>query len=79
MAIVDVRAARQTTGRTWQHFVMGIFEQLVAAHVERRKRRRQIAELRSLGPGALKDIGIDRSEISSIVHGAGRDTSRIGR
>jgi uncharacterized protein YjiS (DUF1127 family) len=56
-----------------------IVEQFLAAQIERRKRRRQIAELRSLGPGALKDLGMDRSEITSVVHGAGRDTSRIRR
>jgi uncharacterized protein YjiS (DUF1127 family) len=77
MAIVDVRAGGRS--ETWRRRAVGIFERLVAAYVERRKRRRQIAELRSLGPGALKDIGIDPSEISSIVHGAGRDTSRIKR
>jgi uncharacterized protein YjiS (DUF1127 family) len=75
MAIVDVHAG----GQAWRHRIAEIFEQLVASYIERRKRRRQIAELRSLGPGALKDLGMDPSEVASVVHGAGRDTSRIRR
>ena len=75
MAIVDVDAG----GQTWRYFIVRGFEQLVASYLERRKRRGQIAELRSLGPGVLKDLGMDRSEISSVIYGAGRDTSRIKR
>jgi uncharacterized protein YjiS (DUF1127 family) len=77
MAIADVGTGGRS--ETWRHLIVSVCERFVAAYVERRKRRRQIAELRSLGRGALKDIGIDPSEISSIVHGAGRDTSRIRR
>jgi len=75
MAMVDVKPG----GRSWRHDVAGILKRLFAAHIERRTRRRQIAELSSLGPRALKDIGIDPSEITSVVHFAGRDTSRIRR
>jgi uncharacterized protein YjiS (DUF1127 family) len=77
MTIADVGAG--AAGQTWRHVVVAAFEKIIAAHTERRRRRRQIAELMSLGPRALKDIGMDPSEISSIVHGAGRDTSRIRR
>jgi uncharacterized protein YjiS (DUF1127 family) len=77
MAIIDVGA--RAGGQTWRHFVAGILEQRVAAYIERRKRRRHIAELSSLGAAVLKDIGIHPSEITSIVYGAGRDTSRIRR
>ena len=77
MAIVDVGAG--VVGQTWRHVVAGTLDQIIAAHIERRKRRRQIAELRSLGPAGLRDIGIDPSEVSSVVHGAGRDASRIKR
>ena len=73
--IVDVKPG----GQSWLHNVAGILERLFAAHIERRKRQLQIAELRSLGPGTLKDIGMDPSEITSVVHGAGRDISRIRR
>ena len=75
MAIVDVDAGRQTS----QHFIARSFEQLVASYTERRRRQREIAELMSLGHGAWKDLGIDRTEILSIVHNAGRDTTRIKR
>ena len=36
---------------------------------QRRHQRRALAELRGLGAGMLKDLAIDRSEISSVVHG----------
>ena len=75
MAIMDVDEGNQS----WALRTVRFFEQLVASHVEWRKRRHQIAELRSLGPGVLKDLGMDCSEIVSVVHGAGRDTSRIKR
>jgi len=75
MATVDVDAGRQTS----RHFIARSFEQLVASYVERRRRKREIAELISLGHGAWRDLGIDRTEILSIVHSAGRDTTRIKR
>ena len=77
MAMADVNASGRS--QTWRHSIARVLEQLLAAHSERRKRRRQMAELMSLGSGALKDLGIDRSEISSVVRGAGRDLSRIKR
>ncbi len=33
-----------------------------------RQKRRDLAELRSLSGSALRDLAIDRSELSSIVH-----------
>jgi len=36
---------------------------------EHRRKRRAIAQLRSVDPRILKDIGIDRSEVTSIVCG----------
>jgi uncharacterized protein YjiS (DUF1127 family) len=77
MAIADVNASGRS--ESWRHSIAGVLEYLLAAYSERRKRRRQMAELMSLGSGALKDLGIDRSEISSVVDGAGRDLSRITR
>ena len=41
--------------------------------------RQAIAKLHSLDDGALKDIGIRRSEIESIVHGHGADETRTRR
>lgn len=76
MAIVVGAGGRS---ETWRHSIVSACERLLAAHIARRRRRRQIAELRALAPGALKDIGMDPSEITSVVHGAGRDTSRIKR
>jgi uncharacterized protein YjiS (DUF1127 family) len=41
--------------------------------------RQAIARLHSLDDGALKDIGIRRSEIESVVHGRGADETRMRR
>ena len=35
---------------------------------EKRERARNIAELKALGPSALQDLGLHRSEVSSIVN-----------
>ena len=75
MAIAEMDAGRQTSRR----LVVSFIGQLISAYIERRGRRREIAELMSLGPGALRDLAIDPSEIRSIVHSAGRDTTRINR
>jgi uncharacterized protein YjiS (DUF1127 family) len=40
------------------------------------RRRIAVGALQSLSDRMLKDIGIDRSEIPSVVHGLGCDTSR---
>ena len=42
----------------------------------RRERQRVALELKSLSDAQLKDLGFHRSEISSVLHGAGHDTSR---
>src|SRR5215475_9446163 len=38
-------------------------------YLEHRRKRRALAELRSVDPRTLKDMGIDRSEVTSIVYG----------
>src|SRR5262245_24430415 len=42
---------------------------LLHRYLEYRKKRRALAELRSLDPRILKDMAIDRSEVTSIVYG----------
>ncbi|MFZ1197299.1 MAG: DUF1127 domain-containing protein [Pseudolabrys sp.] len=48
-----------TTGIKW----------LLRRYREHRLRRRAIAELRSVDARTLKDLGIDRTELTSIVYG----------
>lgn len=49
------------------------------AYVNWRARRADRAELRALSSRTLKDIGIDRSEATSVVYGRGWDLSRRKR
>ena len=42
----------------------------------RRAERRAALDLKSLSDAQLKDLGFHRSEISSVVHGLQRDTTR---
>jgi uncharacterized protein YjiS (DUF1127 family) len=42
---------------------------LLTRYLEHRRKRRALAELRSVDPRTLKDMGIDRSELTSIVYG----------
>lgn len=52
----------------WHRGVIGL-RSLLDRFAQHRKRRRALAELRGLGAHTLKDLAIDRSEISSVVHG----------
>ncbi|MEM8589435.1 MAG: DUF1127 domain-containing protein [Pseudomonadota bacterium] len=49
------------------------FSRMLRLH---RERQRVALELKSLSDAQLKDLGFHRSEISSVLHGAGHDTSR---
>jgi uncharacterized protein YjiS (DUF1127 family) len=44
-------------------------ERLLHRYSEHRKKRRVLAELKSVDPRTLKDMGIDRSEVTSLVYG----------
>ena len=44
-----------------------------------RNHRKAVASMQALDERMLKDIGIDRSEIDSVVRELGRDSSRVGR
>ena len=56
-----------------------LYESYVTAFRKRRSRRAAIAQLHALEDRLLHDIGIDRSEIESVVHFAGRDPTRLRR
>ena len=43
------------------------------------ERRASAAALRSLDDHLLRDIGLDRSEVISMVYGCGTDATRRGR
>jgi uncharacterized protein YjiS (DUF1127 family) len=48
---------------------MAAIGQLLRRYLEHRKQRRALAQLRSVDPRILRDMGIDRSEVTSIVYG----------
>ncbi|MGI9381579.1 MAG: DUF1127 domain-containing protein [Methyloligellaceae bacterium] len=54
------------------HGVLRVWSQI-------RKREADIANLRTLSDHTLKDIGLHRSEITSVVYGRGQDLSRRRR
>lgn len=74
MTIMEIHAG--TTRALW----IGTIKPLLARYGEYRRRRRAAAELRSVDPRILKDMAIDRSEVSSIVYGnsAGRRRAYTG-
>jgi uncharacterized protein YjiS (DUF1127 family) len=47
----------------------GTIKRLLRRYLEHRNKRRALAELKSLDPIILKDMAIDRSEVSAIVYG----------
>jgi len=65
-----------TTQAAWKTAIRS----LLSRYVENRERRRAMAELRSVDPRILKDMGIDRSEVASIIYckesGRRRDYTR---
>ncbi len=55
------------------------FAQALADFAKWRRRRKAIADLRALSDRSLADIGIERSEIRSVVMSGSRDASRRTR
>jgi uncharacterized protein YjiS (DUF1127 family) len=56
-----------------------LLQDFVEALRARHRRRRAVADLQALSDRSLADIGIDRSEIGSLVLGLRRDSSRRSR
>jgi uncharacterized protein YjiS (DUF1127 family) len=73
-----VRAILVGPFRAMAGMVRSVRVMLRRAH-KARADRRAIARLHSLDDSALKDIGIRRSEIESVVHGDGIDETRTRR
>lgn len=49
---------------------------LLKRYAEYRRKRRALAQLRGLDAATLRDLAIDRSELSSIVHGGSHGRRR---
>jgi len=68
-AIVETPYQRDPASRVFQSVWKTKIEPFLVRYLEYRKKRRALAELRSLDPRILKDMAIDRSEVTSIVYG----------
>ena len=65
MAISETQPSTMRGQARWTKGVRSLLDR----YAQNRKKRRALAELRGLGARTLKDLAIDRSEISSVVHG----------
>ena len=52
-----------------QSLWIAIIKRIIQRYSEYRKKRRAVSELRSVDHRILKDMGVDHSEITSIVYG----------
>lgn len=68
----DMETAVDVAGRLFRALVARPLADL-ATHY---RRQRAIAELRHYDDHLLRDLGIDRTEIASVVYGLGTDGSR---
>lgn len=59
--------------------ILGGLKMILDTYRKAWERRAAAATLQSLGDHLLKDIGLDRSEIMSMVYGLKTDTTRRGR
>src|SRR5262245_59066657 len=75
-AIKRARAERSELRRAAFDAIVGGLRRLHSAYAAWRARRAAIAELQGLDDGALKDLGIRRGEIDSVVAGWASDASR---
>jgi uncharacterized protein YjiS (DUF1127 family) len=75
----EAHAARAAAFRAAFRWIGASFTRAWQAYRAWQKRRATLAELHSLDDAALKDIGLRRSEIESVVFGYGHDASRRRR
>ena len=73
MAIVDTLGDIQNGSSAWVMQIRSWLE----SYIERRSKRLAVAHLKAINPRTLKDIGIDRSEASSIIHGGRQGRRRF--
>lgn len=65
MAVTDTHPSVLPRQNSWTATIRSLLD----CYAEYRKKRRALAQLRGLDARTLKDIAIDRSELSSVVHG----------
>ena len=69
-AVIDGPYGDHVSSRAFQTVWTEIIKPFLTRYLEHRRKRRALAELRSVDPRTLKDMGIDRSEVTSIVYGS---------
>jgi uncharacterized protein YjiS (DUF1127 family) len=75
--VIDSPYGDHVSSRVFQTVWTKTVEPFLARYLEHRKKRRALAELRSVDPRILKDMGIDRSELTSIVYGNANGRRRV--
>lgn len=76
--MAQMPSARTTTLAPARRELFGWMKELVRIYRRSWERRAAVTSLRTLDAHLLKDIGIDRSEIVSVVYGKA-DATRRGR
>lgn len=66
---INAYAFHSPASTRWLHAAASAISRAWTAYLERRTRRAAVLMLQSLDAHTLHDIGIDRSEIESVVHG----------
>ena len=76
MKTVTINAPREPGGEIFRRAVSAILWRISDAGSRRHRNRLAIARLSEMSDSTLKDIGIHRSEICSIVHDTSGDRRR---
>ena len=76
MAVTQTLSDLVEPGRSLHHAIAAVVQRWWRAYRDRRDRRSTLAILAGLSDVALKDIGVTRSELESLVNDPGEDRPR---
>jgi uncharacterized protein YjiS (DUF1127 family) len=76
MSAMQALSGPAEPGRTLPHAIAAAAQRWWSGYRDRRDRRSTVAILGGLSDAALKDIGLTRSELESLVNGPGEEHPR---